>query len=286
MRTNRHANPKQRDGQSKKDEGRNSTPGKTTYESMEGILERISDGFVALDNEMNYIYVNERGGDLLGRKPVELIGKNLWQEYPEAEGTSFANAYLRALKTQVSIQFEDYYEPWGRWFENRIYPSKDGLSVFFRDITERKKTKETLRESEERYRTIYETSGVSIWEEDFFEVKSFLDELKSQGVTDFRRYFEEHPEIVLKAIQMLKIVDVNEMTLRLYGAKDKNELLKSFATIQGPTNLETFKEEFISLAKGETYFEGEVMDQTLQGETLYLWRTIVFPKETTRFKSV
>lgn len=286
MRTDRKPNMKRRNGQSKTNKGGNIIQGKTTYESIADILERISEGFIAFNNEMNYTYVNERGGDLLRRNPEELIGKNFWQEYPEAEGTPFANAYLQALETQTSIQLEDYYEPWDRWFENRIYPSKDGLSVFFRDVTERKRTEESLRESEERYRTIYETSGVSIWEEDFSEIKTALDELKLQGVTDFRKYFDEHPEFVLKAIRMLKIIDVNEMTLRLYGAKDKNELLRSFETIQGPTNVKTFTEEFISLAEGETYFEGEVLDQTLQGEPLYIWRTIVFPKESDGFKSV
>ena len=286
MKTNRKVNTKHRDGKSGTDKSGNTVQEKTTYESITSILERISDGFVAFDHEMNYTYVNERGGELLGRKPEDLIGKNYWREYPEAEGTPFANAYSRALETQISIQLEDYYEPWDRWFENRIYPSEDGLSVFFRDITESKKTEAALRESEERYRTIFETSGVSIWEEDFSDVKRALDELKSQGVTDLRHYFEEHPEFVFKAIKMLKIIDVNEMTLRLYGAKEKNQLLDWFETIQGPTNLETFTEEFISLAEGKTYFEGEVMDQTLQGEPLYLWRTIVFPKETDGFKSV
>lgn len=408
MKTNPTSKTKHPDGQPDADKSRSTAQGKTTYESITAILEKVSEGFVAFDRGLNYTYVNERGCDLLRRKPEELIGKNLWGEYPEAKGTSFANAYLRALETQMPIQLEEYYEPWDRWFENRIYPSKDGLSVFFQDITERrhtdeqlkyqsqllarvndavivsnenfvltswnqaaeriygwkehevvgkvaetvlkteffsktrpevieevkktgefsaeitqvkkdgtridieartvvikdengkvigyvsvnrdisqrKITEEALRESEERYRTIYDTSGVSIWEEDFSEVKAALDHLKSQGVTDFRRYFDEHPEFVRNAIRMLRVIDVNEMTLRLYGAEDKGQLLKSFETIQGPTNLETFREEFINLAEGQSYFEGEVMDQTLQGKPLYLWRTIVFPKETAKFKSV
>jgi PAS domain-containing protein len=51
------------------------------------LLERVSDGFVAFDTEMNYTYINKRGGELLGRKPEDLIGKNYWKEYPEAKGT-------------------------------------------------------------------------------------------------------------------------------------------------------------------------------------------------------
>src|SRR3972149_11232902 len=125
-----------------------------TEPQIESLLERVSDGFVAFDAQLNYTYVNARGGELLGRKPAELIGKNYWTEYPEAKGTPFANAYLRGLETQEPLVLEDYYAPFDRWFENRVYPSKDGLSIFFTDITERKRAEEMLRESEEKYRAL------------------------------------------------------------------------------------------------------------------------------------
>jgi len=135
MMTNRKATTKQTARRSKTDNKESRTP---DHESMARILERISDAFVAFDAQMNYTYVNARGGELIGRKPEDLIGKNYWKEYPEAKGTPFADAYVRALETQTPIQFENYYAPWDRWFENRIYPSKDGLSIFFQDITDRK----------------------------------------------------------------------------------------------------------------------------------------------------
>src|SRR5689334_1969932 len=100
------------------------------------LLERVSDGLVAFDARLNYTYVNQRGGELLGRKPEDLIGKNYWSEYPEAKDTPFAKAYVQALETQRPIFIEDYYAPWDRWFENRIYPSRDGLSILFTEITE------------------------------------------------------------------------------------------------------------------------------------------------------
>lgn len=118
---------------------------KTTANNDYAVLERINDGIVIFDREMNYAFVNKRGGELLGRQPGELIGKNYWQEYPEAKGTPFANAYLQALETQQPIAFEDYYAPWDRWFENRIYPSRDGLAIFFTEITERKRAERLLK---------------------------------------------------------------------------------------------------------------------------------------------
>jgi PAS domain S-box-containing protein len=128
-----------------------SRPGRRRSDSREqlaGILEMIGDGFVAFDAELNYTYVNERAAALLGRPPEELIGKNYWREYPEARGTPFADAYQRALETQAPIEFENYYAPWDRWFENRIYPSAAGLAVFFSEITERKRAELAQRHAD------------------------------------------------------------------------------------------------------------------------------------------
>lgn len=122
------------------------------------ILQRISDGIVAFDNQMNYTFVNEAGGKLLGRKPEYLIGKNYWTEFPEAKGTPFANAYIRALDTQKTILIEEYYQPWDRWFSNAIYPSDNGITIIFQEITERKKIEMSLQESEQRLREILENS--------------------------------------------------------------------------------------------------------------------------------
>ncbi|MDQ6965635.1 MAG: PAS domain S-box protein, partial [Mariprofundaceae bacterium] len=102
------------------------------------VFETMSDGFIALDTDMNYTYVNARAGEILGRDPADLVGKNYWLEYPEAKGSVFANNYVRALETGEQIIFEDYYAAFARWFENRIYPSDDGISIFFTDITARK----------------------------------------------------------------------------------------------------------------------------------------------------
>ncbi|HXG38292.1 MAG TPA: PAS domain S-box protein, partial [Bacteroidota bacterium] len=118
---------------------------------ISNILDRISDGIVVFDREMNYTFVNKRAGELLGRKPEELISKNYWKEYPEAKGTPFANAYLKALETQQPIIFEDYYQPWNRWFENRIHPSEEGLIIFFTEITERKQREQMLLERERQF---------------------------------------------------------------------------------------------------------------------------------------
>lgn len=110
-------------------------------------MERISDGLVAMDSNMNYTYVNNVAGKLFGRDPASLIGKNYWTEFPEARGTTFANNYLKALETQKFVEFDDYYSPWNRWFENRIFPSSNGITIYFSDITDRIEQDEELLEA-------------------------------------------------------------------------------------------------------------------------------------------
>ncbi len=107
-------------------------------QQLDHLIERISDGFIAIDNDWRYTYVNTRAGQLFGRKPEELIGKNIWTEFPESVGQLFYPAYHKAMAEQTPIEMEDYYPPWNLWFESRIYPSKDGISIFFHDITRRK----------------------------------------------------------------------------------------------------------------------------------------------------
>jgi PAS domain S-box-containing protein len=111
------------------------------------ILESISDGFVALDKTWRYTYVNRQAAGLFGRSPQDLIGKHIWTEFPEGVGQPFHLAYEKAMTKQIFIQTENYYEPWDRWFENRIYPSSNGISIFFHEITERKQAEQVAREN-------------------------------------------------------------------------------------------------------------------------------------------
>ncbi len=112
------------------------------------IFARISDAFVALDRHWRYTFVNEKAGQFFSRTPESLLGKNIWTEFPEGVGQKFHLAYERAMREQVPLQIEEYYPPFDKWFENRIFPTPEGLSIYFLDITERKKREEVQRQSE------------------------------------------------------------------------------------------------------------------------------------------
>jgi len=110
------------------------------------VLERIGDGIIGFDADMNHTYVNERAGELLGRKPADLIGQNFWQEYPESPGSSFADACQRALETQSMTPFDGYFPPTNNWLQGSVHPSDDGLSVLFTDGTRHKQEQARILE--------------------------------------------------------------------------------------------------------------------------------------------
>lgn len=108
------------------------------------ILDSITEGCLSIDREWRCTYINTKGADWLFRRVEDLVGKNIWDEFPDAVGGDFYEAYHLAVQTQQFTQCEAFYTPVGKWLEARAYPSSDGLTVFFGDISERKKNEHAL----------------------------------------------------------------------------------------------------------------------------------------------
>jgi PAS domain S-box-containing protein len=123
-------------------------------QEYETILERISDGFVALDRTWRFTYVNSAAGRAMGRNARDLIGKHIWTEFPEGHAEKFQEAYERALEEQRPMQIRELYTPWSRWYENRIYPSPGGISIFVSDVTEQVESQQELRSTNEQLRAL------------------------------------------------------------------------------------------------------------------------------------
>jgi PAS domain S-box-containing protein len=114
-------------------------------ERMASVLENISNAFFHLDKNWCFTYINDQATQLLGREREELLGRNAWEEFPQAVGTKFDIKYRHAISSGLHVTFEDYFEPLQIWFEIHAYPGQDGLSVYFHDITQRKRDEERLR---------------------------------------------------------------------------------------------------------------------------------------------
>jgi PAS domain S-box-containing protein len=140
--------------------------------------------------------------------------------------------------------------------------------------------------SEARYRRIFDTAAVSIWDEDFSQVVAALDALRARGVHDFGRYFDVHPEFVAEAAGLVRVRDVNHATLELYEARDKAELLGSLDRVFLPETLAVFHDELLAIAEGATSFKATAPAQTLSGRRIDILLSMVFPSDDPRLNSV
>ncbi len=107
-------------------------------QQISNILESITDAFFALDHDWQFTYINREAERLLQRRRKDIIGRNLWDEFPDSVGSVFDTEYHKAVSEQATVAFEALYAPLDAWVEVHAYPSKEGLSVYLRDITRRK----------------------------------------------------------------------------------------------------------------------------------------------------
>ncbi len=116
------------------------------HKQVTDILESITDGFVALDRDWRFTYVNPEAERLTGLPRGQMLGRSYWEVFPDARGTRVEAEFRRAVAEQVPVEFENYHESWGTWFDTNAYPARDGgLTFYFRDITSRKRLEEELR---------------------------------------------------------------------------------------------------------------------------------------------
>lgn len=100
-------------------------------------LESLTDAFFTFDRDWRITYLNGQGERLVRRPRGELLGKVVWTEFPEAVGTAFQGHFERAMAEGVPVQAEDYYAPFDAWLQVKAYPSRQGLAVYVKDVTER-----------------------------------------------------------------------------------------------------------------------------------------------------
>jgi len=140
-------------------------------EERDTVLASISEAFSALDRNWRFTYVNDNVAEMAGWPKEKMIGRVIWEIFPEAVGTKFHEKAQAAMGTGESSHDELFYAPWGRWVDTRMYPTKDGIVVFGADITERKKQEELahereakLRESQERLQLATEAADVGTFD--------------------------------------------------------------------------------------------------------------------------
>ncbi|MCA1753261.1 MAG: PAS domain-containing protein [Spirochaeta sp.] len=129
-------------------------------------------------------------------------------------------------------------------------------------------TENEERNSESRYRQLFESAPVSLWEEDFSAVKKQLDGLRASNVEDLAYYLNERPAAERDLVSRIRVVDVNETTLRLYGADSKERFLSQVPTLFSEASYTNFRDDLLTIWEGGTHFSKEATHLTLNGTPL------------------
>lgn len=135
-------------------------------ERMENMLESLTDGFCAVDRDWRITYINGRALQMvapLNKSRSGLIGRKLWDEFEDLHGTSVAADCLRAMEQRETVTREFYYRRLQCWLDMRLYPSPDGLTLYFQDITQRKQDQQALVENNTRLQLALAAGRLGTW---------------------------------------------------------------------------------------------------------------------------
>ncbi len=169
-------------------------------------LESMSDAFQTFDSEWRFTYLNPQCDAILDRRREDLLGKKVWDEFPEAVGTRFYDEYHRAVREQVPVRFEEFYEPLGRTLQIRAYPVPAGLAVYFMDVTEERLREARFRQTERLEMLGRLTAGVA---HDFNNLLAGIGGFANLGQADsvdekLTEYFDQIDSATQKAAALAR----------------------------------------------------------------------------------
>jgi PAS domain S-box-containing protein len=178
-------------------------------EELQTVLGSITEGLLILDKDWKFTLLNKQGAVIFGSNADDLIGKRMWDVFPQIQNANIFAAYQRTIEDGQPVEFEEYYpEPANKWLECHCYPSAQGLSVYFRDVSSRKHAFKAISDSELRFRTLAETLPQFIWVADAKGVKTYCNQryLEYTGVTSTKEMSQAwkgfiHPDDRLRALE-------------------------------------------------------------------------------------
>lgn len=173
-------------------------------EKYRTFIHRITDAFISLDRNWCFTYLNKQAGEMMRRKPEELIGKNIWAVLPDAVHSATYRAFNQSLLEQRYMLNVDYYASLDLWQENHIYPSADGVSVFIRNITEKKKLELELHDQQKKEQQRMIAVAIEAQEKERNAIAAELHDNVNQilvGTKVMLSVLRDHPEKAASIIQ-------------------------------------------------------------------------------------
>ena len=245
-------------------------------EMYRGLFDSSLDGIVFTDIHGAVRDANEAYLDMLGYTPEEIrtltyqqltppewhaIEAEIVEKHVKARGYSdeYEKEHVRKDGTTFPVSVRT-------WLIRDNGGEATGMWSIVRDITERKRAEQALREGEARYRSLFENSPIPLREEDLSAIKTYVQTLQDSGVGSIETFLDEHPEAIATCAAMIRIVNANRATLKLYAVDSKKELQARFHTTFGAGAYDALKLELIAIAQGKTTFECETIVTSLAGE--------------------
>ncbi|MCL5985393.1 MAG: diguanylate cyclase [Actinobacteria bacterium] len=233
-----------------------------------------NDIIMLLDENLNIIEANERAISSYGYSREELLELSI-KDIRSSEAVKDIDKHLGQLKKKGGTVIETVH----RRKDGTTFPVEVSLRLIeegdkkyyqniIRNITDRKQAEDELKESESRYRSLFEDSPIPLWEEDFSGIKKCIDKLKESGVVNLRSYFENHPEEVIKCAGMVRVIDVNRAALELFKAKDKKDFRETQQKLLIKEAYQILGDELIAISEGKTLYEGEIISHNFTGEQM------------------
>lgn len=246
---------------------------------FQAIFEQATVGFIIVDAiNGNYINVNNKYCEMLGYSKEEFDDKHFtFSTHPddkEAIIKQFKNLYSGKIKEHTTEK--RYITKSGKtiWVNLSVSPlwkknqKPTSNIVFVKDITLKKEAQALIEKSETRFKTLFENSTFPLWEEDFSEVKKYLEKLNlmNQDPEMVYSYLNEHPEDVFKCISLVKIIDVNYECLKLHKAKDKESLINNLPDLIDISAFDNVKQQLVAISQDAKTFSIDSRIKNMDGE--------------------